>query len=215
MGETKTAKGAMRRAAILDAAAHLFEREGFRATSLDDIGAAVGVSGPAIYQYFASKQEILGILIEQSVTSWQATVEETVGSNPEPHAALDALVDAAVALQLDTPTLRAVYYQEFRSLDEDTRRRLARIARVTTTEWVHLLCEVHPDLTEEEARAAVVLVDGQLRSESLLRTGIDRDRLAAIMKDMALGGLLSLGNVARTRRTTPPTHVPRRRAASA
>jgi AcrR family transcriptional regulator len=205
----------MRRAAILEAAANLFEREGFRATSLDDIGTAVGVSGPAIYQYFSSKQEILAILIEQSVTSWQATVEEAVTAHPDPHAALEALVEAAVALQLDTPTLRAVYYQEFRALDEATRRRLARVARVTTTEWVHLLCEVHPALTEEEARAAVVLVDGLLRSESQLHTGIDRERLASTMKAMALGGLLSLGNVTATRRSAPPTSAPRRRAASA
>ena len=60
-------------------------------------------------------------------------------------------------------------------------------------EWVHLLCEVRPGLTDEEARAAVTMVDGMLRSVSSLHTGLDRDRLAAVMKDMAMGGLLAVG----------------------
>jgi hypothetical protein len=60
-------------------------------------------------------------------------------------------------------------------------------------EWVHLLCEVRPGLTDEEARAAVLMVDGLLRSVSSLHTSMDRERLAGVMKDMALGGLLALG----------------------
>jgi AcrR family transcriptional regulator len=189
-----TPKGARRRAAIIAAAAELFQERGFRATSLDDIGAVAGVSGPAIYQYFSSKQELLAVLIEEAVIGWRDTIESVLGHTSEPRAALEGLIDAAVAMQLDRGALRAVYYQEFRSLDALTRRRLARIARVTTAEWVHLLCEVRPSLTEEEARAAVVLVDGLLRSVSALHTSVDRQRVAALVKDMALGGLLAIGD---------------------
>ena len=66
--------------------------------------------------------------------------------------------------------LRGVFQHEFRSLDDDTRRRLARIDRVTMAEWVHLLCEVRPGLTDDEARAAVLMVDGMLRSVSSMHT---------------------------------------------
>jgi len=59
---------------------------------------------------------------------------------------------------------------------------------------VHLLCEVRPGLTDEEARAAVLMVDGLLRSVSAVNTSVDRDRLARVMKDMAMGGLLALGS---------------------
>jgi hypothetical protein len=37
------------------------------------------------------------------------------------------------------------------------------------------------------------MVDGLLRSVSSLHTSMDRERLAGVMKDMALGGLLALG----------------------
>ena len=188
----RTKKGARRRAAIMSAASDLFRERGFRATSLDDIGAAAGVSGPAIYRYFTSKHELLAVLIEEAAIAWRAAVDEVLSRDEPPLVMLEHLIDAAVVLQLENGNLRGVLFQELRSLDDDARRRLARTDRVTMAEWVHLLCEVRPTLTDDEARAAVLMVDGLLRSVSM-RTSVDRDRLAKVMKDMALGALLALG----------------------
>jgi AcrR family transcriptional regulator len=192
-GHAKTKKGVRRRAEIMAAATGLFRDRGFRATSLDDIGAVAGISGPAIYRYFKSKHELLSMLVEEAAITWRVTVDEVLNQNTPPLVTLEHLIDAAVTLQLENGNLRTVYQQEFRLLDEDDRRRVARIDRVTMAEWVHLLCEVRPGLTDEEARAAVMMVDGLLRSVSSLPSGVDGERLAGVMKDMALGGLLSLG----------------------
>jgi AcrR family transcriptional regulator len=192
-GPAKTPKGERRRAEIMAAATALFRERGFRATSLDDIGAVAGVSGPAIYRYFKSKHELLSVLIEEAAIKWRVTVDEVLSKNTPPLVTLECLIDAAVALQLASGNLGTVYQQEFRLLDEEDRRRVARIDRVTMAEWVHLLCEVRPRLTDEEARAAVLMVDGLLRSVSSLHTSMDRERLAGVMKEMALGGLLALG----------------------
>ena len=55
-----------RQAAILHEAARLFAERGFSGVSLEDLGAAVGVSGPAVYRHFANKQALLGaILVER------------------------------------------------------------------------------------------------------------------------------------------------------
>jgi hypothetical protein len=59
-------------------------------------------------------------------------------------------------------------------------------------EWVHLLSEVRPELSDQEARAAVTMVDGMLRSITALPE-MDQGLLARVMKDMVLGGLLSVG----------------------
>ena len=189
----KTKKGAQRRAAILAAARDLFREGGFRATSLDDIGARAGVSGPAIYTYFKSKHELLSVLLEEAVTLWAATVDEILSEDTPPEVTLERLVDAAVALELRNGSLRTVPGEEFRLLGDDVRRRLARMDRVIVAEWVHLLCEVRPGLTDEEARAAVLMFEGMLRSVSSMRTTMDQDRLAAVMKSMLLGGLLAIG----------------------
>jgi AcrR family transcriptional regulator len=192
-GQAKTKKGVRRRAEIMAAATALFRERGFRATSLDDIGAVAGVSGPAIYRYFKSKHELLSVLVEEAAITWRVTVDEVLNTNTPPLVTLERLIDAAVTLQLENGNLRTVYQQEFRLLNEDDRRRVARIDRVTMAEWVHLLREVLPSLNDEEARAAVMMVDGLLRSVSTLPAGVDGERLARVMKDMALGGLLALG----------------------
>jgi len=192
-GHPRSKRGAQRQTAIVAAASELFRERGFRATSLDDIGARAGVSGPAIYRYFKSKHELLTVLLEQAAITWRRTVDEVLNREEPPLVTLEHLIDAAVALELENGNLRSVYFQEVRMLDEDARRRLARLDRVTMAEWVHLLCEVRPGLTDEEARTAVVLVDGMLRSVSHLHTSVDRAHLTGVIRDMALGALLALG----------------------
>ena len=54
---------ANRRQALLSAAATLFALQGFNRVSLEDLGAAAGVSGPAVYRHFAGKQAVLGALL--------------------------------------------------------------------------------------------------------------------------------------------------------
>lgn len=48
---------------ILDAALSLFSEKGYDAVGVDEIGAAAGVKGPAIYHYFRGKEAILNELI--------------------------------------------------------------------------------------------------------------------------------------------------------
>jgi AcrR family transcriptional regulator len=185
-------KGARTREAIMGAATVLFRERGFRETSLGDIGAAAGVSGPAIYRYFDSKGELLSVLIEEAAITWRETVDNVLNEDTPPTVTLERLIDAAIVLQLRNGNLRDVFVKEYRSLDDEARRRVARIERVRMAEWVHLLCEVQPGLTDLEARAAVTMVDGMLRSITSL-SGIDQEQLARVMKDMVFGGLLSVG----------------------
>ena len=174
------------------AATELFRERGFRETSLGDIGAAAGVSGPAIYRYFDSKGELLSVLIEEAAVIWRGTVDEVLNEDMPPLVTLELLIDAAIVLQLRNGNLRDVFVKEYRSLDDAARRRVARIERVRMAEWVHLLCEVRPGLGEDEARAAVTMLDGMLRSITTLDQS-DPELLARVMKDMVFGGLLAVG----------------------
>src|SRR3984957_6836236 len=185
-------KGERTRQAIMGAATDLFRERAFRETSLSDIGAAAGVSGPAIYRYFKSKGELLSILIEEAAITWRETVDNVLNEDTPPAVTLERLIDAAIVLQLRNGNLRDVFVKEYGSLDDEARRRVARIERVRMAEWVHLLCQVRPGLSDEEARAAVTMLDGMLRSITSL-SGIDQEQLARVMKDMVLGGLLSVG----------------------
>lgn len=52
---------------ILDTSLALFAQQGFEATSVRDIAAAVGIKAPSLYKHFASKQAIFDALVEREL----------------------------------------------------------------------------------------------------------------------------------------------------
>ena len=52
-----------RREQILDTAADLFAQRGFHGVSVADLGAACGISGPALYKHFPSKDAMLAEML--------------------------------------------------------------------------------------------------------------------------------------------------------
>lgn len=58
---------AQRRRQILDAARACFMRNGFHATSMQDVIAEAGLSVGAVYRYFKSKNEIVAAIAEETI----------------------------------------------------------------------------------------------------------------------------------------------------
>jgi AcrR family transcriptional regulator len=58
---------ANRRAALVRASAKLFRNKGFKATTVRDIAAAVGMSSGSPFYHFANKEEILKAVMEQGL----------------------------------------------------------------------------------------------------------------------------------------------------
>jgi TetR/AcrR family transcriptional repressor of mexJK operon len=76
-GETRTAR---KRRAILDAATTLFLREGYLATSMDQIAAAASVSKQTVYKQFADKQSLFREIVTGTVAEVSDPVAEQVAS---------------------------------------------------------------------------------------------------------------------------------------
>ena len=76
-GQTQTAR---KRRAILDAATTLFLREGYLATSMDQIAAAASVSKQTVYKQFASKQSLFCEIVTGTVAEISDPVAEQVAS---------------------------------------------------------------------------------------------------------------------------------------
>jgi AcrR family transcriptional regulator len=55
----QTSRGVKRRDLILKVAARLFAENGLDSVPINEIGIAAGITGPAIYRYFASKETLL------------------------------------------------------------------------------------------------------------------------------------------------------------
>lgn len=90
-----------RREAILDAAARLFARRGFHATSMRDIAAAADMLPGSVYYHFASKDALLAAVYAEGVDRIAAQVDSAVSKKRSPRARLEAACTAHLEMLLD------------------------------------------------------------------------------------------------------------------
>lgn len=77
------------RAELLEAAATVFARNGYHATSVDMVAEAAGYTKGAVYSNFDSKEELFLAVIDEGLSQAVSTLEEIVSSAaPEDRAAL-------------------------------------------------------------------------------------------------------------------------------
>jgi AcrR family transcriptional regulator len=186
----KSARGHNRREAILAEAARLFHHNGFHETGIDEIGAAVGITGPGVYRHFESKQHLLAAILDRNMQRHQEIVTEVTEMKLKPLDALAELVQRSAGELAHNRDAAALYFQEGRNLPPDELTRYTRIQRGLITEWVRLLREVRPELNDEDSRAAVRAVGGLLNSVGYFTTTMSPDRLTTLLANMALAALL-------------------------
>jgi AcrR family transcriptional regulator len=116
---------------ILQVASVLFARHGFAGTSTRDIAREVGISQPALYKHFGSKQQILRALADAVLDPWLALIERAEDSSVPASARLYWLFDAicrdlATARYAVLPLLTeaAIRTREFAGV----RRKYAKVA---------------------------------------------------------------------------------------
>ena len=153
------------REALLRAAAGLFAERGFRGTSVEEIGAACGVSGPAVYKHFASKLDLLARLLvgisEHLLSGGQAVV---ASAGDEPLEALVGLLEAHADFALRDPDLIRIQGRDLGSLSELDRRQVRRLQRAYVELWAEVLVRLEPDLPPAVARLRAHAVLGLLNS---------------------------------------------------
>ncbi|MGW1839329.1 SACE_7040 family transcriptional regulator [Streptomyces sp. BBFR2] len=189
-----------RREQILKEAARLFAERGFHGVGVDEIGAAVGISGPGLYRHFAGKDAMLAELLvgisERLLDGGRMRVAE---GGESPAAVLDALIDGHIDFALDDRPLITVHDRELDRLREADRKRVRRLQREYVELWVTVVREVHPAPSETEARAAVHAVFGLLNSTPhLARPGSlpGRTEMARLLRRLALGAFGAMAGAA-------------------
>jgi AcrR family transcriptional regulator len=191
---TAEAKPPSRREQILAAAAELFARHGFHGVGIDDIGSAVGISGPALYRHFRSKDAMLGEMLTGISEILLAGGQNRVGQN---HAGqngagapgtLAELVRFHVDFALDNPALITVQERNLGNLTDPDRRKVRALQRRYVEIWVDVIRDATPGLGEPSARAAAHAVFGLINSTPHSRH-IDRDQMADLLTRMALAAL--------------------------
>ncbi|MBM7517858.1 SACE_7040 family transcriptional regulator [Nocardioides nitrophenolicus] len=179
-----------RREQILATAADLFAARGFHGVSVADLGAACGISGPALYKHFASKQAVLAeMLTSISERLLEVGRERVAAGAGDPSAALRGLVDWHVEFALGHRPLIIVQDRDWESLPEDAREQVRRLQRAYVDLWADQLRALRPDLDKTRAHAAAQAAFGLLNSTPRAGHAIPDAALRELLGSMALGAL--------------------------
>ncbi len=153
-----------RRAALLSAAASLFAERGFARVSLEDLGAAAGVSGPAVYRHFNGKQAVLAALLVGTSEGLWAGGQQVADAAADPEAALRKLIAFHVKFAVANPDVIRVQDRDLDSLSEDDRMTVRTLQRNYIALWVKVLAGIHPDDDPTELRIRVRAAFGLINS---------------------------------------------------
>ncbi|MGI9197215.1 MAG: TetR/AcrR family transcriptional regulator [Candidatus Nanopelagicales bacterium] len=175
-----------RRSEILETASGLFARNGFHGVSIDDLGAAVGLSGPALYRYFPSKEAILSEMLIDISERLLEGGRERVATASGP--ALPALVDFHVDFALDHPDLIDVQARDLDAMPDTERRLVRRLQAQYVALWVDALVDERPGISAERARAAAHAAFGLINSTPH-SARLSRPEMAGLLRVMALSAL--------------------------
>ena len=149
--------------AILHEAARLFAERGYTGVSLEDIGAAVGVSGPAVYRHFAGKQALLGsvlVKVSDDLVSGGTRVAESENSDD---ARMRALISFHVEFALGNADVIQVQDRDVAHLSEADRAAVRRLQRAYIELWIDALSPLI-DATADELRLRVQACFGLINS---------------------------------------------------
>ena len=191
-GMLRTRRG-LRREEIMAAAAGLFAKRGFHGVSIDDIGAAAGMSGPGIYRHFPGKEAVLSeMLLDISNRLLDEGSRRAVAA-PDAPAALDALLRWHAEFALSQPDLITVQARELDNVPEPARRQIRRLQRLYVEEWVTVLSEIFPLAPQARLRTAVHAVFGLLNSTPHSAVELPAQSVSDLLVGMARSALHSVG----------------------
>jgi AcrR family transcriptional regulator len=102
---------------ILRAAAHIFQKKGYHATSMQDIAEAVELQKGSLYHHVSGKQEILLNLLNEALDMIVDHLQSVLAEEASPSQKLRQAMRTYLAFLTENPSLSAVLLLEHRSLE--------------------------------------------------------------------------------------------------
>jgi AcrR family transcriptional regulator len=187
----RAAQAADRAEQVRAAALELFAAQGYRATTVDEIGARVGIRGPSVYKHFRSKQELLVDIVVGTTDALLTAQRAVVRSAGDAREQLRLAVEAHVRFHAEHPREAFVAGREVDGLPEPHRsevlrkqaeyeRRLRRLVETGVRDGVFAV--------ESPRLAAYAILDMGASVAGWFRPGgpVGRDELATRYAEFAL-----------------------------
>ncbi|WP_151083821.1 TetR/AcrR family transcriptional regulator [Nocardioides cynanchi] len=177
-----------RREQILDTAAELFAARGFHGVSVGELGRACGITGPALYKHFPSKDAVLAEMLVSISERLLAEGRDRVARADDADSAVEALVAWHIDFALRHRALIVVQDRDWQSLPPEARERVRALQREYVDVWAAQLRRVHRGLHTDRARAMAHAAFGLINSTP--HSGLIADEaMRGVLHRMAMGAL--------------------------
>ena len=141
---------------IVDAAYVCFTRHGARRTTMNDLAEQAGISRPALYQYFRSKEDVFRALVERLLADAFAASESAAAAGADPADRLAGILLAKLALVMQIRRDSPAHAAEL--LGVDTRLSPEALERYDGAMLGLLTRTVHESYPEADARDAAEML---------------------------------------------------------
>ena len=183
-----TAK-AQTRDRYLTAAGHLFAQRGYHAVSIDDLGTAVGVSGPALYRHFDSKEAMLIELLVDASERLMAGYEATIARGGDDLDTLRDLIAFHADFAIKGRDIIRIQDRELANLPSEANHRVRQLQRVYLEGWQRIVERLRPELSPADLEVRMHALFGILNSTPYSPDLEGDSDVGAVLMDAALGAL--------------------------
>jgi AcrR family transcriptional regulator len=137
--------------ALLAVAGRMFAERGYHAVSLGEIGEAAGIAGPSIYKHFPSKIDLLLAILSRGNQALWFALHQSLAEASGPQDALGRLLSSYVGVVGASPGAVSMLLSELATLPAPQRAEYRATQRRYVAEWVGLLRDWRPELSEPAA----------------------------------------------------------------
>jgi len=159
----------------------MFRERGFHGASIDDIGAAAGISGPALYYHFRDKQALLAAAFAHLGDQMFDRMDQIVRTRLEPEETLHRLIECHVEVVHTHRDSFPVLFAEDTQLRPDNLDWVKRRRQSFVEYWVRPLLRIRPALSPSVARVLATGGIWLVHSMAYTETGADDDELKSVL----------------------------------
>ena len=131
---------------ILARAAELFARQGYTATSMNQVALACGVSKPSLYHYVRDKYELLVEIAQAHVARLNALVLEVQQAPLDPQARMRRLIESFMEVYADAQAAHRVLTEDVKFLAPLDRQRVLDAQRQVVAAFALAIADARPEL---------------------------------------------------------------------
>lgn len=181
-----------RKSSILAVAAEMFATCGYSGTGVDEIGQAIGISGPALYRHFSNKQAILDEIIMSALTTLLEQATAIVAEKRPPMEILESLVELRIEYAYG-PHRYAFEISHARDTEVSNRvaRKWATMNDLYKAEWVRVISLTRPSASTAELQVAWLAAHHLIGFTAASVYAHDEEEHKRHLKKMAMAVLLA------------------------